>query len=65
MSRRIAELRRLTFFHTEYGMPSRPGAEEVDYLLRACLISSLVRGGVERSLDRGPLGGREFFGRQK
>jgi len=27
-SRRISGLRSLTFFHTEYGMPSGPGADE-------------------------------------
>jgi len=31
---------RLTLFHTEYGIPSGPGAEEGEDLERASLISS-------------------------
>jgi len=64
-SSRIAGLRRLTFFHTECGMPSGPGAEEGDHWLRACLISSPVKGGVEGSLDRRSLGRRGCFGGKK
>ena len=52
-------------FHTEYGMPSGPVAEEGDDLLGGSFISSLVRGGVEGSLDKPPLGGMGFFGGKK
>jgi len=58
-------LRQLTFFHTEYGMPSGSGAEGVADLLRACLTWSSVREGAEGSLDRRALGGRWFFSGKK
>ena len=43
-------------------MPSGPGAEAGDYLLREFLISSPVRGGAKGSLDWRPLGGRGSSG---
>jgi len=46
-------------------MPSGPGAEEGDDLLRLFLIWSLVRGGVEGLRERRPLGGRGSFGGKK
>jgi len=51
----IAKLIRLTFFHTAYGTPSGPGAEEGEDLERASLISSLVRGVAEGFFVRRPL----------
>ena len=33
-----------TFFQTEYGTPSGPGADEWEDLAKAAAISSLVRG---------------------
>jgi len=39
----IVGLTRLTYFHTEYGTPSGPGAEEGEDLERASLISADVR----------------------
>jgi len=59
-------LMRLIFFHTEYGTPSGPGAEEGEDLERASLISSLNRGTDEGSrlrrslLGRGSLGGKKW-----
>jgi len=50
-----------TFFHTVYGMPSGPGAEDREDLLSAWLISSLVRRSAEGSGDRRHLGGRGSF----
>jgi len=42
-SRMIEGLMRFTLFHTEYGTPSGPGAEEGELLARASLMSSTVR----------------------
>ena len=61
----IEGLMRFTFFHTEYGIPSGPGAEEGELLERASLISSFVRGGAEGFLARRPLLGRGVFGGKK
>jgi len=58
----IAGLTRLTRFHTEYGIPSGPGAEEGEDLERASLISFLERGIAEGSFVRLPLPGRGFLG---
>ena len=60
-SRRIPDLMRLTLFHTEYGMPSGPEAEEGEDVLRACQLSSLLSGSAERYRDRRPLGGMGCF----
>ena len=48
-------------------MPLGPGAGEGEGedVLRACLISSLVRGGAKRSRDRCPLGGTGSFSGKK
>jgi len=46
-------------------MLSGPGAEEAEDLLRACLISSLVRGGAQGSRDRRPLWGQVSFSGKK
>ena len=43
-SRRRLGLTAFTFFQTEYGTPSGPGAEEGEDLARAAAISSLLRG---------------------
>jgi len=56
---RITGLMRLTFFHTEYGIPSGPGAEEGENLKRASLISSSVRG-VATPAGQGLRGGEEI-----
>jgi len=56
---------RLTFFHTEYWMPSGPLAEEGEALERASLISPLVRGVAEGFFFRRPLLGRGSLGRKK
>jgi len=53
---------RLTFFQTEYGIPSGPGAEVGELLERASLISSVVREGAERFLSSRPLQGRGSLG---
>jgi len=54
-----------TFFYTKYGMPSQPGAEEGEDLLRACLISSLVKGSAAGWRQRWPVGGWRLFGGKK
>jgi len=56
---------RFTFFHTEYGIPSGPGADQGELLERASLISSLVRGGAEGFFVRRPLLGRGLLGGKK
>ena len=56
---------RLTFFHTEYGTPSGPGAEEGEDLERASLTSSDVRGEGAGFLLRQPLVGRGYLGGKK
>jgi len=56
---------RFTFFHTEYGIPSGPGADEGELLERAALISSPVRGGAEGFIVRRPLPGRGSLGGKK
>ena len=61
----IEGLMRFTFFHTEYGIPSGPGAEEGELFERASLISSFVRGRAEGFLVRHPLLGRGAFGGKK
>ena len=54
-----------TFFHTEYGTPSGPGAEEGEDLARALEISSLVSGTAEGSRWRGSLGWSTGLGAKK
>ena len=61
----IVGLMRLTFFHTEYGTPSGPGAEEGEDLERASLISSGVRGADEGFFLRRLLPGRGCLGGKK
>jgi len=61
----IAGLMRVTFFHTEYGIPSGPGAEEGELLERASLISSFVRGEADGFFARHPLLRRGFLGGKK
>jgi len=61
----IEGLAMFIFFHTEYGSPSGPGAEEGELLERASLTSSLVRGVAEGFLDRRPLPGRGSLGGKK
>jgi len=56
---------RLTIFHTEYRVPSGPGAKEGQDLLNPYLITPLVRGSAEGSYDRLPLAGRGSFGGKK
>jgi len=56
---------RFTFFHTEYGIPSGPGADEGELLERAVLISSSVRGGAEGFFARRPLPGKGSLGGKK
>jgi len=64
-SSKIAGLMRLTLFHTEYRIPSGPGAEEGEDLERASLKSSVVSGVAEGSFFRRPLPGRGSLGRKK
>ena len=54
-----------TFFQTEYGTPSGPGAEEGEDLARAAATSSLVRGGAEGCWWRRPRVGSSGFGGKK
>ena len=54
-----------TFFQTEYGTPSGPGAEEGEDLARAAAISSLVRGAAEGYQWRRPCNGSSGFGGKK
>jgi len=61
----IVGLTWFTFFHTEYGTPSGPGAEEGDDLERASLTSSAVRGAAEGFLLRRPLLGTGSLGGKK
>jgi len=61
----IVGLERLTSFHTEYGTPSRPGAEEGENLERASFTSSVVWGAAEGFLLRRPLLGRRYLGGNK
>ena len=52
----------LTLFQTEYGTPSRPGAEEVEDLARVAAISSLVRGRLRGVGGGGPVSGGRVSG---
>ena len=58
-----------TLFETEYGTPSGPGAEDGEDLVRAAVISSLVRGTAEGCQWRRPhigcsgCGGKNWFRR--
>jgi len=56
---------RFTFFHTEYGTPSGPGADQGELLERGVRISSSVRGGAEGFFVRRPLPGRGSLGGKK
>ena len=53
------------FFQTRYGMPSGPGAEEGEHLLRACLISSKERGAASLCGESLPLDGGGGLGGKK
>jgi len=64
-SRMIGGLASFTLFHTEYGTPSGPGAEEGELLARASPISSAVRGSAEGFFVRRPLPGRGSLGGKK
>jgi len=61
----IEGLMRFTFFHTEYGIPSGPRAEEGELLGRTSLTSSLVRGEAEGFFVRRPLLGMGALGGKK
>ena len=54
-----------TFFQTEYGIPSGPGAEEGEDLARAAAISSLVRGSADGWGWRRPRVGSSGLGGKK
>jgi len=61
----IEGLMRFTFFHTEYGIPSGPGADQGELLERVSLISSSVRGEAEGFFVRRPLLGSGSLGGNK
>jgi len=61
----IVGLTRLTFFHTGYGTPSGPGAEEGEDLETVSVTSSDVRGAAEGFLLRRPVLARGSLGGKK
>ena len=64
-SRRRLGFTVFTFFQTEYGTPSGPGADEGEDLARAAVISSLVSGTAEGCWWRRPLSGSLGLGGKK